>query len=137
MTEIHHRKGNFKTTPERVRWALVDAVFDTLEAFEATFIFVGIDKKALHAKYAYPDPVEGIAYRFMIERYEGYLGRQTDKRGLVVCDEQKEDEVGRRSAHSEFRRNGTGWQTINHVIETPFFTPSHWSRMLQMIDVAT
>src|ERR1700728_2607521 len=128
MAQIHHRKGDFKSMAAATRWALVDAVFDAVDSFNATFIFVGVHKQRLHLRYSYPDSVEDIAYRFMIERYDGFLRNTTDKLGLVVCDEQKQDEPRRRSAHSQYRRFGTGWQTIDHVIETPFFTPSHWSR---------
>jgi hypothetical protein len=120
------------------RFALVDAVFDVMEWHNLKLIFVGIDKQAHRAKYAYPDPVENVAYMLMLERFNHYVGRQEGSQpGLVVADEQKEVELSTRKAHSRYRRQGTGMAKIDHVIETPFFTPSHWSRPLQMIDVAT
>lgn len=136
MSLIHHRKKHFAGMSAKDRFALVDAVFDVMEAYELKLIFVGIDKEAHRRKYAYPHPVEAIAYRFMLERFNYCVGRQ-DTLGLVVADEQKEIEISTRKAHSRYRRDGTGLAQIEHVIETPFFTPSHWSRPLQMIDVAT
>jgi len=135
MAHIHHRKGFFAGMPATTRFGLVDAVFDVLDRFGAKLIIVGVDKKAHDGKYRFPEPVEDVAYRLMLERFNTYVGRQTDKLGVVVCDEQKEVERATRKAHSRYRRIGTGMAVIDHVIETPFFTPSHWSRMLQMIDV--
>ncbi len=137
MAHIHHRKGFFAGMPTATRFGLVDAVFDVLDHYRPTLIMVGIDKKAHDGKYRHPQPVEDVAYRFMLERFNAYVGRQQDKLGVVVCDEQKEVERATRKAHSRYRRVGTGMMVIDHVIETPFFTPSHWSRMLQIIDVAT
>lgn len=136
MSLIAHRKKHFSGMPAQDRFALVDAVFDVMEAYELKMIFVGINKEAHRKKYAYPNPVEDVAYMFMLERFNYCVGRQGTL-GLVVADEQKEIEISTRKAHSRYRRDGTGLAQIEHVIETPFFTPSHWSRPLQMIDVAT
>lgn len=137
MAHIFHGKSHFRQMPRETRYGLVDAAFDVLDEHEATLIMVAIDKHAHAERYAAPDPVEGIAYRFMLERFNAYLARREDGLGAVVCDEQKEQEGATRRAHSFYQRQGTGWQLIDHVIETPFFTPSHWSRMLQLVDVAT
>ena len=137
MSQIHHRKGVFKSMPTQERFGLVDAVFDVMDRYECTLIFIGVDKKAHDGRYKFPEPVEPLAYRFMLERFNTFVGRSRDGLGLVVCDEQKEVELATRKAHSRYRKVGTGMATIDNVVETPFFTPSHWSRMLQMIDVAT
>jgi hypothetical protein len=138
MSQLYHRKGPFAGMPSPERFGLVDAVFDVMDQHDLKLIFVGVDKKGLRQKYRYPDSVEEIAYRLMLERFNTYVGRhQGDQLGLVVSDEQKEIELATRKAHSRYRRDGTGVAQIDQVIETPFFTPSHWSRMLQMIDVAT
>ena len=137
MAHIHHRKGDFARMEPAKRFGLVDAVFDVLEQYAATLIFVGIDKKAHDGRYQHPDPVEDLAYRFLLERFNAYVGHQSDHLGLVVCDEQKQLEVPTRRAHSRYRQSGTGMMMIDNVIETPFFTPSHWSRMLQMRGAST
>lgn len=136
MTLIAHRKKYFTQMSEDDRFALVDAVFDVMDWHDLRLIFVAIDKEKHQNKYAYPDPVERVAYMFMLERFNYCVGRKGEI-GLVVADEQKEVELSTRKAHSRYRRDGTGMSKIEHVIETPFFTPSHWSRPLQMIDVAT
>lgn len=136
MSLIAHRKKHFSTMPEADRFALVDAVFDVMEEHDLKLIFVGIDKELHQNKYARPKPVENVAYMLMLERFNYCVGRK-GAIGLVVADEQKEVEISTRKAHSRYRRDGTGMSRIEHVIETPFFTPSHWSRPLQMIDVVT
>ena len=136
--QLHHGKGRFKSTGRGVRRQLTEAVFDVLDAHRPTLLMVAIHKKRHREKYgSNAQPVEELAYRFMIERFNTYVGRQPDKIGAVVCDEQKQLEARTRRAHSRYRREGTGPTAIEHVIETPFFTPSHWSRMLQIVDVAT
>ncbi len=137
MSLLYHAKGQFKGMPPETRFALVDAAFDVIEAHGAKLIFVGIDKQAHYRRYSAPEPVESLAYRFMIERFNSYVRRQEDQVGLVVCDEQKQLEAPTRREHSRYRRTGTGVDVIDRVIETPFFTPSHWSRMLQIVDVVT
>jgi len=136
MSLIAHRKKHFSQMSEKDRFELVDAVFDVMEWHDLRLIFVGIDKEKHRKKYSYPDPVEDVAYMFMLERFN-YCVARLGTLGLVVADEQKEIEISTRNAHSRYRRHGTGMAQIDHVIETPFFTPSHWSRPLQMIDVAT
>lgn len=138
MAEIFHGKGFFKKMERDRREALVDAVFDVLDAHEATLIMVAIHKAKHAAKYGKrAEPVEELAYRFMLERFNTFVGRHEGGLGLVICDEQKEVESRTRKAHSQYRRSGTNWALIEHVIETPLFTPSHSSRMLQIVDVAT
>jgi hypothetical protein len=138
MAYLFHGKAQFKRMPRATRYALVDAVFDVLDTHQPVLIMVAIHKQRHLAKYGRAaQPVEEVAYRFMLERFNMYVGRQDDQLGVVVADEQKEVELATRKAHSRYRRSGTGWATIDHVIETPFYTPSHWSRMLQIVDVAT
>ena len=106
-----------------------------IDAHRPKLIVVAVDKAAHVAKYKDPDPPEAISYQLLIERFDRFLSRQGPDIGIVVSDEQKGAEDPIRVAHSHYRRYGTSWQRIDHVIETPFFVPSHWSRMLQIVDV--
>jgi hypothetical protein len=136
MTDMWNGKGWFKSTPRSTRNALRDAVLDVIDAHEPTFIFTIIDKVGHVGRYGgAAQPPEELTYTFMIERFNHFLGRRNDV-GLIVSDDQKGSEDAMRVAHSRYRRTGTGFAVIEHVIETPFFAPSHWSRMLQMVDVA-
>lgn len=138
MLHLYHGKGHFKRMPRATRYGLVDAVFDVLDAHSPVLLMVAIHKQKHLARYGHrAEPVEPLAYRFMLERFNHHVGRQPDRIGVVVHDEQKELETPTRKAHLRYRREGTEWAKIEHVIETPLFTPSHWSRMLQISDVAT
>jgi hypothetical protein len=86
------------------------------------------------AKYFYPQPPARLAYEYMIERFDRYLSRKQDRLGMIVSDEQKGERTIR-AAHEAYRRRGTSQQMIDHVIETPFFAPSHNSWMIQIVDV--
>jgi hypothetical protein len=136
MADMFHGNRLFDGVPRATRRALWEAVLDVLDQHQATLIFVAIDKAALRAKYAFPSPPETIAYRYMMERFNTFLGRREDQLGMIVSDDQKGAEDTIRKAHSEYRKHGTGYAVLDHIIETPFFAPSHWSRMLQVIDVA-
>ena len=137
MTEMVNGKGYFKSLRRQDRTALGEAVLDVIDAHNPTFIFTIIDKQRHVAKYgANAIPPEDYTYMLMIERFNYFLGRQGEI-GLIVSDDQKGSEDAIRRAHARYRSHGTGYARIEHVIETPFFVPSHWSRMLQIVDVAT
>jgi hypothetical protein len=136
MTDMVNGKGWFAGMPRKDRGLLCDAVLDVIDAHDPTFIFTVVDKQKHLAKYVTPDPPEDVTYLMMIERFQYFL-EEKDEVGVIVSDDQKGSEDHIRKAHSSYRREGTGYASILHVIETPFFAPSHWSRMLQIIDVAT
>lgn len=137
MTDMVNGKGHFKRMSRTTREALCDAVLDVLGAHRPTIMMMAIDKEKHSKKYYSPDPPEEMTYRFMIERFDIFLGRLPENEvGVIVSDEQKGEEDTIRKAHSKFRKEGTP-HSINCVVETPFFVPSHWSRMIQIIDVCT
>jgi hypothetical protein len=137
MTDMVNAKGWFKGMPRQTRLDLCDAVLDVIDAHQPTLIFTIVDKAAHVAKYgANAIPAEQYTYMLMIERFNHFLGRRGDV-GAIVSDDQKGSEDTIRQAHADYRKTGTGYALIEHVIETPFFAPSHWSRMLQIVDVAT
>ena len=136
MTDMVNGKGHFAGVNRSVRDELCAATLDVIDLHRPTFIFIALDKQAHLNKYRSPDPPEDITYELMIERFDRFL-RHRRQHGVIVSDDQKGAEDQIRSAHSRYRKRGTGWASIDHVIETPFFAPSHWSRMLQIVDVAT
>jgi hypothetical protein len=136
MTDMVNGKGWFRHMPRSSRAALLAAVLDVIDQHNPTFIFTVVDKKRHVARYTSPDPPEDMAYLYMVERFQYFLDDNQDV-GVIVSDDQKGSEDNIRKAHSGYRKRGTGYALIDRVMETPFFAPSHWSRMLQVIDVAT
>jgi hypothetical protein len=137
MADLHHGKRFFRKMSRDVREKLVDASLRVLEDHGARVICVGIDKRRVADHHPQEEPVEQIAYRFMLERFNIYLSRHGGELGIVVADEQREGERSTRRSHLRYRQQGTEYQLISNVIETPFFTPSHWSPLLQLADVVT
>jgi hypothetical protein len=137
MAHMFHGKGHFRGMPRSTRNALVDAVIEVFDQHTMTLLMMAVDKAAHVAKYAYPVSPARLAYEFMIERFNTYLNRRSDKVGMIVSDDQKGEEKTIRDAHESYRRQGTSQAKIDAVIETPFFVPSHRSWMIQIIDVAT
>ena len=137
MTDIAKGKKHFAAMKRKDRDALAEAVLDVIDAHKPTLIFTVVNKAAHVAKYGTNAvPAEDYTYMLMIERFNHFLGRRGDV-GVIVSDDQKDSEDTIRRAHSRYRTRGTGFARIEHVIETPFFVPSHWSRMIQIVDVAT
>jgi hypothetical protein len=137
MTEMVNGKGYFKSMRRQDRRALWDAVLDVIDAHDPTLIFTIVDKQRHVAQYGgNAIAAEDYTYMLMIERFNYFLGRRSEV-GLIVSDDQKGSEDTIRRAHAQYRSHGTGYARMEHVIETPFFAPSHWSRMLQIVDVAT
>jgi hypothetical protein len=137
MTDMVNGKGYFGPMRRQDRTALAHAVLDVIDTHKPTLIFTVVEKAAHVARYgSRARQPEEYTYELMIERFNHFLGRREDV-GMIVSDDQKGSEDAIRQAHSKFRRKGTWYARIEHVIETPFFAPSHWSRMLQIVDVAT
>ncbi len=135
--DIREARGLFTGVAKQPRGALIGAVLDVMDAHELVVEMVVIDKKAHKAKYHKPYPPEELAYQFMIERFQYYLGRRSeDLRGMIVSDDQKGQEQAVRTAHGRYRRQGSDYSAISQIVETPFFAPSHASCMLQIVDVA-
>jgi hypothetical protein len=134
--DIAHGKRFAKGLSGNDKRALIEAVLSVIDAFDLRLEFVVIDKMAHLRKYANPLPYEVLAYRFMIERFEYFLGNHHDQPlGMVVSDDQKGQEETIRAAHSELRKKGSTYSQIDRIVETPFFAPSHASCMLQIADV--
>lgn len=137
MTDMWSGSGLFKAVSRTTRRSLWEAVLDVVDEYEPTLIFTVVDKQAHIARYGgNADPPEDLCYLFMIERFNHFLGRRGEV-GVIISDDQKGSEDEIRKTHSGYRRDGTGYAKIEHVMETPFFAPSHWSRMLQVVDVLT
>jgi hypothetical protein len=136
MTDVANGKKFFAALSRTVREQLVDAVLDVIDAHNLTLFMMVIDKARHVQQYSTPRPPEFLTYEFMIERFDHFLSQRQDQVGMVVADDAKGQEDTIRQAHARYRTAGTGWQTIQHVVETPFFVPSHYSCMLQIADVA-
>jgi hypothetical protein len=134
--DIAHGKRFAKGLSRNNKRALIGAVLDVIDAFDLRLEFVVIDKLAHLQKYMNPVPFELLAYRFMIERFEYFLGNHADQPlGMVVSDDQKGQEETIRAAHAALRKQGSTYGQIVRIVETPFFAPSHASCMLQIADV--
>jgi hypothetical protein len=136
MTDIWNGKRMFAATSRSTCEGLADAVIDVIETHRLKLFMMIVDKKAHIDRYITPTKPEFLTYEFMIERFDKFLNRQNDQVGLIVADDAKGQEDAIRRAHAQYRQGGTSQQTIAHVVETPFFVPSHYSVMLQIADVA-
>jgi hypothetical protein len=100
MTDIWNGKGFFRRLPRATRESLWNAVIDVIDAHRLTLFMMVIDKAAHVARYSTPQSPESLTYEFMIERFDKFLHRQSDRVGMVIADEAKGHEDSIRRAHA-------------------------------------
>lgn len=101
---------------------------------DVTLFGESIDKSAGLAR-AFRTPPAEAAFEQVIARYEAWLARNA-RLGMVVYD--RNETVANRfvALVENFRRAGTLWRSVHHLVEQPFFVESHLTPMVQLADLA-
>lgn len=105
---------------------------------DITLIGIIIDKKKIDItkgdRFKRP---EVRSLELLLERYNSFLGSQTDKSGIVVLDPTKENrDDNLRYFQSFLQAQSPNLQPL-HIVESTFFAKSHTSNMIQVADVCT
>jgi hypothetical protein len=124
--------------PQERRQFLLDLLDSIGREMDVSILIVAIDKERVDRdqRERFTNP-SVRSLELMLERYNGFLGQQRDKSGMVILDavESVNDENLRYfqsyllqfSNHIEVRR----------IVEGALFMPSHTSNLLQLADVCT
>lgn len=135
MADISSGKKHFKGMAPADRFALADRILDLLIDFEMTVILSVVDKDALCAQYAYPEPPHMLCYEFVAERFQRYLASEGEV-GMIIADEQRGAQDELQQWHTYLRRRGNNYlRKMPRIVDTVTFVPSHRSCMLQVADV--
>lgn len=103
---------------------VLDSANDTIRVFAC----------AVHkASYPDSDPMY-IAYEQISSRFDMFLSRRKDERGLIVLDKHSQ-EIDLQNMARGIRRDGNKWgRYLSNIIEVPLFVDSRSSRIIQLAD---
>lgn len=84
--------------------------------------------------------IDEQAFEQLVSRFEQYLqnisrGKNTDRLGLIVHDNNTTIEKKHTELMIRFHQKGTLWTQVNKIIETPLFVNSQLTSMVQIADV--
>jgi hypothetical protein len=118
------------------RFDFLRAAADLLGSWtDVTLFGESVDKTAA-LRQPFRTPPDEAAFEQVVTRYEPWLARQ-NRLGFVVYD--RNETVSNRlvALVERFRKRGTLWRSIHHLVEQPFFVESHLTPMIQLADLAS
>lgn len=139
--DIFHGKGAWGalSPPQLIR--LCQNVAKIIAGSGAVYMVRGVDVPALQQRYGSNafEPHE-LALGQALESIEKQMRKRfSDERVLIFADEHHTHEESRRTLRLARDRQVKGKisVTLDHVADTIYFGPSHQSRLLQAVDMAT
>ncbi|WP_163541655.1 DUF3800 domain-containing protein [Occultella kanbiaonis] len=136
--EIFHGQDGWANVPVRVRIAIYRRAMTLVRQSGARVVIRGMDCARQRARYARPDPPHEVVLAHLLESLNGMAAKDRDH-VLVVADEVHTSERHRTNFRN-YREWGTpGYtpSTLNRILDTIHFAPSHHSRLLQASDLIT
>lgn len=146
-TEFHaypmfHGKEEWVVVPVRARIGLFHKVVDAIVDEPVDIILQSVDEKRLRArqaKYDYPVnfPPEEVCFRHILQRVDD-VAQRDETHALIIADD-RGDRERHRERFATYQTEGTPGvyrhTTLDTLLDTVHFAPSHRSRMLQAADV--
>jgi Protein of unknown function (DUF3800) len=130
--DIFNRTGRFAGIDISTRNIILQELYGLINVLPITIICSGIDKDALYNYYK----LLRFVWTFLVERFDKHIlesiGNPRD-RGLVLSDKNPyEREIT--MLVREVIRDGSKFQTIDHLIEAPLFVNSYDHQLIQIAD---
>lgn len=133
--EIYKGKGKFSSLTLQKKYELLDALYDTIRLLPITVISVGIDKQQMQLQHPLKS-VFSLAWTFLVERFDNFIDDNSPlEKGLIIVDQSSkmpEKEICR--IVSSLRRSGSGFQSIDCLVEEPIFIKSDIREGIQLAD---
>jgi len=139
--DMFHGKAEWEPVPLRLRVRACEIASRILAESGARMFFRGMDVPAQRRRYAQPFPAHELVLSQLISDIDKRLGpgRSLGMLGLCHADEHHSADSGRRNLR-RFKIEAVAGHTerhITHIGDTIYFGPSHASRLLQAVDIAT
>lgn len=145
--EIHghplfHGKDDWKGVGARARAGLHEKVIDAIIESDVTILLRSVSEQRLRQRQeqnSYPTrfPAEQVCFQHILQRVNR-LAAQQDTYALVIADE-RDDRERHRERFATYQTEGTPGvymhTTLERLLDTVHFAPSHRSRMLQAADM--
>lgn len=146
-TEFHaypmfHGKEDWPAVPVRARVGLFHKVVDAIVDEPVDIILRSVNEKRLRerqAKNSYPVdfPPEQVCFQHILQRVDR-VAKRDNTHALIIADE-RGDRERHRERFATYQTEGTPGvymhTTLDTLLDTVHFAPSHRSRMLQAADV--
>ena len=139
---ISKRELEFSYLSEEGSNEILEDLFHLISSLNIVTISSVIDKRKFYFLYD-TDDAEYRAWKHLFERCDlcieklcNSAGTDTCESGIMITDQHnsRPDEDRIRNYLKSLRLHGTGFQSINRIIEEPLFTPSHWRNFTQLAD---
>lgn len=145
--EIHghplfHGKDDWKDVGPRARAGIHEKVVDAILATDATILLRSVSEARLHQRqmqsnYRVRFPAEQVCFQHILQRINR-LAERAGAYALVIADE-RGDRERHRERFATYQTDGTPGvymhTTLDRLLDTVHFAPSHRSRMLQAADI--
>lgn len=138
--ELVHAKGMWAPMAKmhRARIGIFEDVLRAIVAHDAQLLVEGVHLARLQARYSMPMEPHDIAMNYITERINEHA-KSRGELALMIADEVDHRDEHRRNLWVAQRSGTWGYksQTVDHIVDTLHFAPSHSTRLLQAADVAT
>ncbi|QNN54601.1 DUF3800 domain-containing protein [Nocardioides mesophilus] len=146
-TEFHahpmfHGKDEWSNVGARARVGLFFKVVNAITSADVTMILRSVDNRLLKARQARENyrvhfPAEQVCFQHILQRANRVAKRQ-DTYALMIADN-RSDRERHRERFATYQTSGTPGvymhTTLERLLDTVHFAPSHQSRMLQAADM--
>lgn len=135
--DLRAGKGAFKGWNPADRLVLLSDLLDTIgKELDISILAVVIDKTKVDREQPqrYSDP-SVRSFEFLLERYSGFLGAQTDRCGVTILDTVEQTNDSNLRYFQSFLRERSDHLDRRRVVEGALFMPSHTTNLLQIADV--
>lgn len=120
----------------------VTKVYELFNSYDITVFAVVIDKRQMQKRFKAPERPNALAYRMLFESIEVFLTQEVDDFGMVIFDKITEMVAKKQGyedllyrQHVRYLEKGTGFLSINRIIEGLLFIPSNESNLIQLADL--
>lgn len=139
--DVFHGKGEWAEVPVWMRVRVCTVVARIIRRSGARLVFRGVDIDALERRHAHPHPPHELVLAQLLCDIDARLGPEGALGDVGIChaDEHHTADSGRRNLRQFKLSRVPGFtdRIIENIGDTIFFGPSHASRLLQAVDVAT
>lgn len=146
-TEIHahplfHGSEGWALVPPRARVAIYRQIIEAICRHDVLFILRHVDSKRLlqrqeSRRYPVRFPAEQVCFQHILQRVDR-VAQARDTHALLIADN-RSDRERHRERFATYQTEGTPgaymYTTLDRLLDTVHFAPSHQSRMLQAADM--
>lgn len=114
--------------------SLADDIFDVMVGLDCVLFSMVLNKERHWLQYVRPLPPEEHMLEAMVNRFQWFLERKREVGMLVADSAGTPSDKAMLDVFEKFKADGTQFKQLRNIVDTVFFTPSHTSTTLQLVD---